>query len=399
MPALASMPRRRFLGRALAVGSGAVLAGSARPLAALEPPPWRAAIIGHTRRGDYGHDLDVVFNDHPGIELVGLADPDETGRSRAAERSHAWRTYADYREMLAKEKPQLVVVGPRHTDQHHEMTSAALRSGAHVLTEKPFTQTLAQGDALLAQAEGAGLRTAVAHQARLSPSILHLQRRLQDGWIGSLRQMRAWGKQDARAGGEDLIVLGTHLFDLMKLFGGQVEWCSARIRSQGHEATRADIRQPTEAIGPVLGDDIEAQFEFAGGISATFTSRAALRQTLGPWGLMLMGDKGTVRVLMDIAPRIFVGKSGAWEAGGSTERWEPLAGDPMQDSPASERGFPAANRRVLDDWLAAIRDRREPACSGRRGLEAVEIAMAVFAAGLSGDRIRFPLAQRTHPLA
>ena len=136
-----------------------------------------------------------------------------------------------------------------------------------------------------------------------------------------------------------------------------------------------------------------------GGISATFTSRGALRQTLGPWGLMLMGDKGAVRILMDIAPRIFVGKSGAWEAGGSTERWEPLAGDPMQSAPASERGFPAANRRVLDDWLAAIRDRREPACSGRRGLEAVEIAMAVFAAGLSGDRIRFPLAQRTHPLA
>src|SRR5688500_7210264 len=68
----------------------------------------RAAVIGHTGRGDYGHGLDVIFNDVPGVTVVALADPEESGRAKAAARCGAARQYANYREMLEKEKPQLV---------------------------------------------------------------------------------------------------------------------------------------------------------------------------------------------------------------------------------------------------------------------------------------------------
>ena len=79
----------------------------------------RAAIIGHTGRGDYGHGLDVLFNDLPGVQVVAIADPVAAGREAAAKRCGALRQYADYREMLAKEKPQLVSIAPRWSDQHH----------------------------------------------------------------------------------------------------------------------------------------------------------------------------------------------------------------------------------------------------------------------------------------
>jgi hypothetical protein len=64
-----------------------------------------------------------------------------------------------------------------------------------------------------------------------------------------------------------------------------------------------------------------------------------------------------------------------------------------------ERSVQRANDRLVDDWLAAIQSNREPVCRGYAGMKAVEMAHAVFAAGLSGERVPLPLKNREHPLA
>src|SRR5436305_6972785 len=93
---------------------------------------FRAGVIGHTGRGDYGHGLDVVFREFPELDVVAVADPDPKGRAEAAGRSGAKRAYADYREMLEQERPQLVAVAPRWLDQRHDMVLACARFGCHV---------------------------------------------------------------------------------------------------------------------------------------------------------------------------------------------------------------------------------------------------------------------------
>src|SRR5690349_15919371 len=130
--------RRRILQAATAVP--AALAVRALFAAAPSPQSFRAAVIGHTGKGDYGHGMDVVFKGVPGAEVVALADAgaDDDARAKIAGRVGAARHYGDYREMLAKEKPQLVSVAPRWTDEHHAMALAALAAGAHLITEKPF---------------------------------------------------------------------------------------------------------------------------------------------------------------------------------------------------------------------------------------------------------------------
>jgi predicted dehydrogenase len=358
----------------------------------------RAAIIGHTGSGDYGHGLDVAFNDLPQVQVVAIADPVESGREAAAKRCGAQRQYADFREMLAKEKPQLVSIAPRWSTQHHAMGMAALQAGAHLYLEKPITPTLAEADELLALAETRGLKVAVAHQMRLAPSIVHLKRKLAEGLLGDLTQIRAWGKQDDRAGGEDMLVLGTHLFDMLRHWAGDPAWCTARILQQGREFARADARQVKEQIGPVGGTEIEAQFSFANGVMAHFTSRSSLRQTVAHWGMELTGSKGVVRILMDVFPQVLLLDAGKWEANGRTDHWAPLKDDPTPGLTAEQRGFGMANRRVVDDWLEAIRANREPQCSGRNAMRALEMVMAVYQAGLSGMRAVFPLANRRHPL-
>lgn len=387
--------RRHFL-RHTGIASACTMLPALPVFSADAAKRWRAAIIGHTGHGDYGHGLDVAFNDLSNIEVVAIADPDAAGRAKAAQRSKAQRQYADYGEMLAKEKPELVVIAPRWSEEHHAMAMAALNGGAHLLTEKPFTATLAEADEILAAADRAKRKIAVAHQMRLSPGIVHLRRAVTEGLIGDLVQIRSWGKQDSRAGGEDMMVLGTHVFDLLRLFAGDALWCSAQVLSKGHEITNADARTVTEKIGPVAGDEIEAQFGFAKGVTASFTSRGRLRETLGHWGMELLGSKGAVRILMDVDPAVRQRKRGSGSS--ITDEWLPLNDDPLLKLAADQRGFGPANRRVVEDWLDAIERDREPQCSGRNATKAIEMAMAVYESALTHRQVALPLGKRQHPL-
>ena len=342
--------------------------------------------------------MDLVFAGHEGIEVVAVADADAKGLAAAVKRCRAGRGYADFREMLEKERPTLVSIGPRMTAERREMLLGALEAGAHVICEKPFVRTPEDGDEVLALAEKMGLKIAVAHQMRLAPAVVHLKKKMDAGLIGDLLEMRAWGKQDQRAGGEDLLVLGVHVFDLMRLFAGEPKWCSARVMQEGREAKAADWRLPGEEIGPVLGDEIEAQFAFDKGVWGSFTSRAKLRDVSGHWGLELVGNKGTARILADIWPSVLVSGLGKWSEEGRTDQWRSLDDDPSAKATPPQREVAPANARVALALLDGRAENREPACSGRNGAKAVEMVMGVWRAGLTAGRVEFPLKERGHAL-
>ena len=149
-----STTRRDFL-IASAAACGAV--GPVTALAVDPLNPLRAAIIGHTGRGNYGHGLDVVWTGIPGMQVVAVADRDEAGRAKAMAASGALRQYADYRQMLESERPDYVSVAPRWTDQRKDMLLAAIKAGANVYSEKPFAAGLSEADEVLAAAERAGV--------------------------------------------------------------------------------------------------------------------------------------------------------------------------------------------------------------------------------------------------
>jgi predicted dehydrogenase len=337
-----------------------------------------------------------VFNGVPGVKVVAVADPDDAGRAKAAARIGAPGQYADYRQMLEKEKPALVSVAPRWSEHHHATVMESLSAGAHVIMEKPITPTLAEADDIVSFARKNRRKVAVAHQMRLAPAVLALRRAVAGGLIGDLLHVDAWGKQDARAGGEDMLVLGSHVFDLVRYFAGDTRWCDVRVLQEGREITAADARAVTEQVGPVAGDEVVAHFGFDNGIDATFTSRRRLQGAVGHWGIALVGSGGSARILADITPRVFVMKPTPWSDAGRVEKWEPFqAGGaaPAGDSTA------AANRRVVDDWLDAIRSDNEPACGALAATKSLEMIMAVYQSALARGRIDLPLKDRSHPLA
>jgi predicted dehydrogenase len=363
----------------------------------------KAAIIGHTGAGDYGHGIEKIFQGMPDVSVVAVADLVEAGRSKAMASSGAAKGYADYREMLAKEKPDIVAIAPRWATEHHDMAIAALEAGAHLYLEKPFTITLAEGDAILNLAKQKGLRVAVAHVTRMAPAVRRLEKALREGLIGDLLEIHTIGKMGSRSGGQDMMVLGLHVFDLARLFAGDVEWCQARIRHVGSPAVLAEAKEsPSDKVGPVVGDDIFAHFAMKSGVNVTFRSRVGLEQAAGPFGMEIIGTKGIVRLNSGFAPGISLLTNPDREATTRAENWQTWTGgvDPATETSFEGlTGYDASHRRAVRDWLDAIRESREPLASGERALKAIEMAHGVFAAGISGERVTFPLAKRAHPLA
>ena len=384
------MHRRHFL----ALGSASVIPPVLTPAAAEPPAPGRelrAAVIGHTGRGDYGHGLEKIFQGRPGIRVTAVADPDEAGRTKTAAALGGIKGYASYGEMLAAEKPDLVSVAMRQSDQHRDIILAALQSGAHVYAEKPLTRTPAEADELLAAAAAGRRRVAVAHTNRqLLPVRRFRDAVLHENLLGELSEIRAFGKQDQRAGGEDLMVLGSHLVDLMRMFAGDPLWCSARVLTGGREITKAHARLVKDNVGLVAGDEVFAHYAFPRGVHATLTSSARMRDAAGTWGLELHGSRGSARIC-DLTPNVFIRKSTPWSAAGRTDTWEPF--DHTKVKAPDE--FPLD---PVSDWLAAIAAGREPVLSLRNAAWAIEMVCAVYESALSGQRAVFPLKQRKHPL-
>ena len=154
------------------------------------PANYRAGIIGHTGRGNYGHSLDTAFQGLPNVEVVAVADPDAEGRAAAGQRTGASHSFADYHAMLSQMELDLVTVCPRWVDQHAEMVIACAEAGVKgIFCEKPFARTLAEADAMLAACERHNTRIAVAHR-RANPYELHARKLIDDGLIGDVQMIR-----------------------------------------------------------------------------------------------------------------------------------------------------------------------------------------------------------------
>ena len=367
----------------------------------------RAAIIGHTGRGNYGHGLDTCFSGLPQVEVVAVADPDPAGRKAAQERSGAVTSYADYREMLDRERPDMVAISPRLVDERIAMITAAVEAGCHLYVEKPLVATLTDADAVLTLCDEAGVRIAVAHQNRLHPAALQLQQLLADGRIGRLRQVRGYGKMDHRGGGQDLAVLGTHILDLMRLFAGDARWCSADLLVGSRLADTDDVRVGDEGVGPVLGDGVRATYGFDDGVIGSFESYRGLGDGDTVFGVDVVGEQGQLAYRGGFTKRLFSYPHPYPEPGSATDRWEqvpvPTAGPHEQfgDEPSDAEGHTVllqrANQRLVLDLIAAIGEGREPASSGQRARAALELIQAVAAAHAADGRVTLPLASRTHP--
>lgn len=388
------MDRRQFL---VTASLGPLLSTVTYGQTPSERRKYKACVIADTKQGGYGHSLHMVFAVRPDVAVVALADPDEAGRAQHAAECGAQRGYADYREMLEKERPDLVAIAPRWTVNHKDYLLACADVGAHGIIEKPLCVDVQEADAMITAIAPRNLKWAIGFNMRAAPTIQHLRKMLrEEGLIGNLLEMRGRGKEDHRVGGEDLTVLGPHVFDLMVwLMDGLPEWCFADITFNGKAAAPSDIREATERLGPIVGDTIHAMYGFRGGVAAHFASVKGADTQANRYGLDLYGARGIVTIRLGAVPYIAWLDSTTWTANSLDMQWKAIPNAPefaLRD-PVRETYKP-----IVDDLISAIEENREPAVNLKHGRNAVEMTQAVFEAHVQGNRVTLPLKERSHPL-
>ncbi len=363
---------------------------------------YRAGVIGRTGKGNYGHGLDTVYREMDEVDIIAVADDDPDGLREAGVRLGVQNLYTDYREMLRNEWFDIVSICPRWLDQHAAMTLAVAEAGACVFLEKPIARTLSEADAMIEACEKAGVMMGIAHQGRMHAAASHARRLLAEGAIGDILHVRMNGKEDRRGGGEDLMVLGTHLFDMLRfLLGRNPAWVQASVTMDGgRPATLEDAVEGPEELGPIAGDAIYAMYGFGHGVTATFETRRNQSDHPHRYGMWIFGSDGIMTV-HTASQQIRIHESPIWhpddDATVRDVTAEALELD-RDSQPAMNRLQNAANAAIIRDVFQAARNGRRPVNSGYDGRWALEMIHGVYAAHLAASRIALPLENRNHPL-
>ena len=351
---------------------------------------YRAAAIGHTGAGNFGHALHTAYKNIENVEFIAVSDPDEAGRAKAVEDTGAVQSYEDYREMLEKETLDLVSVCPRWVPEHVDMVTACLEAGCNVYCEKPMTMSLEDGDIIVETANKHGLKVAVAHQAVYLPATHAIRQMLNDGKIGTVQAIYASGKQDHRGGGEDMIVLGTHTFNMMRFFVGDVDWMQAHVTNNGVEVKYGDDHTPTEPVGPVAGDTINNYYAFKSGVSGFFLSRRDQAGS-GRYGMEIVGSEGIFSLRGDVANRLMVYPYPVLLPSNSDQEWEAID---LDDTPFSQ-----GNELAILDLIDSIENDRKPISAAEDAVAALEMILGTYESQITGQRVQFPIENREHPLS
>lgn len=361
---------------------------------------YRVAVIGRTGKGAYGHSLDTVWLKCDRAEVVAVADENEAGRAAAAKRLGAKSAYADFRQMLDKEKPQIVSVAARWPDCHRDMVLACAEHGASIFLEKPVAQTLQQADEMVAACEKHHIKCAVAHQTVYSPRVKVVKDLIAAGTIGDVLELRGHGKEDKRGGGEDLMVLGTHTFDLMRHLVGDAKWCFARVQQAGRKAVTGDVRPGGEQIGPILGDQITATYGFAGLATGHFATHVAKAGVGSRYWLEVRGTKGVIHLGYGILPPAYLCEDPSGMFGQTGAPWREITSNGTgKPETLSAKELDNGNILIVNDLIDAIEKDRAPLDSIADGRAALEMIMAVYESHRLEKPVELPLKNRRHPLA
>lgn len=184
------MNRRTFLHTSLAAGSLAALPVYVRA-AEKAGRKYRTALIG---AGWWGGNIVGEAMASGQCEIVGVCDVDRRALEPTVEKitklsGDQPRGYGDYRELLAREKLEIVIVAtPDHWHAHP--TIAAVKAGAHVYVEKPTAHTIAESRAMVTAARKFGKVVQVGTHRRVTPHLIRARELIRSGKAGTVGMIR-----------------------------------------------------------------------------------------------------------------------------------------------------------------------------------------------------------------
>ena len=182
-----------------------------------ETRPARNLRLGVIGVGVMGANHARVLVDLPGVELVGIADPDRS-QAMSVATALGCQAVADHPTLFGLGVDAVVIAAPTHL--HHDIAHDCIRAGVHLLVEKPISSSVAEGRSIVAAAARAGLTLMVGHVERFNPTVATIKQALDGEDILSIAITRV-GPFPPRMSNVGVVIdLAVHDIDLIQWFTG-----------------------------------------------------------------------------------------------------------------------------------------------------------------------------------
>lgn len=257
----------------------------------VNPEPVAIAVVGAGHMGRRHAAAARQLEQAGHCRIVGVADT-RGERAQALAVELGVPAFDDCIALLQGASPELVVIATPPVHHVHDVV-ACLAHGTHVLCEKPYAISAAEGAVIAAARRKAGpLLAPMASKYRHDRAVRRTRGLVGDGAIGSLLSLHIrfaqqvdmssrWHARPETSGGGVLMDNGPHAFDLAHLFLGPLASISAR---RGESAGTLPVEDSVH---------LSARGVRGGALEAFLSWNDA---SADPWFLQLAGTAGTVKV-------------------------------------------------------------------------------------------------------
>jgi len=329
----------------------------------------RVAVVGAGNVAQIAHL--PAYRSHPDVEVSALVDDDIVKAKKVARQFGVKRIYEDLTDMLKKEDVEAVdVCTPNYL--HAPMSIAALRSGRHVLCEKPLARNATEARSMVETAKKCKKILMVAMNNRFRRDVEMLQKFIKRGALGDVQLVKAgwrrtaqdwhgrdWFIDQHKSGGGALVDLGLPKMDLAIWIAG--------------------LKKPTRVSCSVFGnkgrrgveDSACAMVNFAGG------SCLILEVT---WNLLEAKDHTYFEVY---------GSRGGANLHPLRIHRE-LHGQLVNVTPAIDKQknyYKESYQREINHFVECVQKKREPLTTGAEALRVLKILDAMYESASCGREV------------
>ena len=308
--------------------------------------------------------------DNPKVEVVAVTDDDPPAAEERANREwadeHGAPFVPDLDDVLARDDVQAVsLCSP--IDRRVALVEKVAQAGKHILADKPLTETLADGDAIIEAVDGAGVKMMVGHNFRFNPAILDARESLKRGEVGlpwaiHSEWVIATGAQAAAIG-----ELRTHA---MYPLDAILYLVPEKVRSV-YAITGSYFFDNAKEAG--VEDLAFITMEMDRGIIATTSlGRTPVQHTNG------YGGDQTIRVMGTHGMLFLDANRPSWTAHGRSGTTNLKYGPAQMDS-------------LIDHFVTCILEDRTPMCGPRDARNALEITLAALQSSRENRVVKLPL--------
>ena len=296
------------------------------------------------------------------------------------------RKYTDYRELLEKEKPELVAIATE-SGKHAQIALDCISAGCHVIIEKPIALSIADANAIIAAGKEKGVVVCANHQNRFNKSVQYMRKALEEGRFGRLSHGAAhvrWNR------GKD--------------YYKQAPWRGTWAQDGG--CLMNQCIHNIDLLRWMMGDDIVEVMAYTDQIEHPYLEAEDLGMALvkfknGSYGLI----EGTTNVFpKNLEETLYIfGEKGTAKAAGTSdniiEEWVFADGldnpeevkSEFSENPPNIYGF--GHTPLYADVIEAIQTGRKPLVDGEAGKRALELVLAIYKSAAEHRPVTLPLDQ------